>query len=97
MADVTVKQLAQVVGIPVERLLTQLQEAGLSFTDDSQTVNEEQKRILLSHLKAIANRESNATPERITLKRKSLTKLKLAMISIVAKRSILRCVKNGLM
>ena len=47
MADVTVKQLAQVVGIPVERLLNQLQEAGLSFTDDHQTVNEDQKRLLL--------------------------------------------------
>ncbi len=75
MADVTVKQLAQVVGIPVERLLNQLQEAGLSFTDDSQTVNEEQKRILLTHLKAIANSKSNAAPERITLKRKSLTQV----------------------
>nr|WP_028389108.1 translation initiation factor IF-2 [Legionella fairfieldensis] len=77
MADVTVKQLAQVVGIPVERLLTQLQEAGLSFTDDQQTVNEEQKRILLGHLKSSANREVRATPERITLKRKSLTQVKL--------------------
>ncbi|KTD33113.1 translation initiation factor IF-2 [Legionella nautarum] len=77
MADVTVKQLAQVVGIPVERLLTQLQEAGLSFTDDTQTVNEEQKRILLTHLKSHANRESRTTPERITLKRKSLTQVKV--------------------
>lgn len=73
MAEVTVKQLAQVVGIPVERLLTQLQEAGLSFTDDRQTVNEEQKRILLSHLKSSTNRET----EHITLKRKSLTQVKL--------------------
>ena len=32
----TVKQLAQVVGTPVERLLNQLKDAGLSFTD---TVN----------------------------------------------------------
>lgn len=77
MADVTVKQLAQVVGIPVERLLTQLQEAGLSFTDDTQTVNEEQKRILLTHLKSHANGESRTTPERITLKRKSLTQVKV--------------------
>ncbi|MFP4075002.1 MAG: translation initiation factor IF-2 N-terminal domain-containing protein, partial [Halochromatium sp.] len=28
--EVTVKQLATTVGIPVERLLTQLQEAGIS-------------------------------------------------------------------
>ncbi|MFA5958919.1 MAG: translation initiation factor IF-2 [Tatlockia sp.] len=77
MADVTVKQLAQVVGIPVERLLTQLQEAGLTISDELQTVNEEQKRILLSHLKSHSNRELHATPERITLKRKSLSQVKV--------------------
>ena len=75
MADVTVKQLAQVVGIPVERLLNQLQEAGLSFNDDQQTVNEEQKRILLNHLKGSSVRDAHATPERITLRRKSLSQV----------------------
>ena len=77
MADVTVQQLAQVVRIPVERLLTQLQEAGLPFTDALQTVNEEQKRILLNHLKSSANRETRTTPERITLKRKSHSQVKI--------------------
>lgn len=75
MADVTVKQLAQLVGIPEGQLLIQLQNAGLSFTNDEQTVNEEQKRILLSHLKGNTNREARATPERITLKRKSLSQV----------------------
>jgi translation initiation factor IF-2 len=75
MADVTVKQLAQVVGIPVERLLNQLQEAGLSFTDDHQTVNEEQKRILLNHLKSSSVRDTHVAPERITLRRKSTSQV----------------------
>lgn len=75
MADVTVKQLAQVVGIPVERLLNQLQEAGLSFTDDQQTVNEEQKRILLNYLKRSSVHDVHASPERITLRRKSLSQV----------------------
>ncbi|KTD22690.1 translation initiation factor 2 (GTPase) [Legionella lansingensis] len=75
MADVTVKQLAQVVGIPAKRLLDQLQEAGLAFTDDNQTVNEDQKRILLNYLKGSASRENRSSPERITLKRKSLTQV----------------------
>ncbi len=75
MADVTVKQLAQVVGIPVERLLNQLQEAGLSFTDDQQTVNEDQKRLLLNHLKGSSVRDTRAAPERITLRRKSLSQV----------------------
>ncbi len=75
MADVTVKQLAQVVGIPVERLLSQLQEAGLSIVDDQQTVNEEQKRILLNHLKGGASQDTGATAERITLRRKSVSQV----------------------
>ncbi|RUR13992.1 translation initiation factor IF-2 [Legionella sp. km772] len=75
MADVTVKQLAQVVGIPVERLLNQLQEAGLSFTDDHQTVNEDQKRILLNYLKGSSAKDVRVTPERITLRKKSMSQV----------------------
>jgi len=75
MADVTVKQLAQVVGIPVERLLNQLQEAGLSFNDDQQTVTEDQRRFLLNHLKGNTTSDTNVTPERITLRRKSLSQV----------------------
>ena len=78
MADVTVKQLAQVVGIPVERLLNQLQEAGLSITDEQQIVNESQKRTLLSHLKSGGtNKSTEVASERITLRRKSVSQVTL--------------------
>lgn len=77
MVDVTVKQLAHVVGIPVERLLTQLQDAGLSFNDETQTVNEEQKRLLLNHLKTGGNKETRLMPARITLQRKSVSQVTL--------------------
>jgi translation initiation factor IF-2 len=78
MADVTVKQLAQVVGIPVERLLSQLQDAGMTFDDDSQVVNEEQKRTLLSYLNKNKGGERDvAQPQRITLRRKSVSKVQL--------------------
>lgn len=75
MVDVTVKHLAQVVGSTVERVLNQLQEAGMPFTDETQTVNEDQQRILINHFSAGGNRETRAAPGRITLKRKSLTKV----------------------
>lgn len=75
MADVTVKQLAQVVGIPVERLLSQLQEAGLSITDEEQVVREDQKRMLLNHLKGASNGTEQSAPERITLRRKSVSQV----------------------
>lgn len=77
MADVTVQQLAQIVGIPVERLLSQLQEAGLLFNDAQQPVNEDQKRILLAHLKSGANRTLSTSPDRITLRRKSVSQVKV--------------------
>ena len=77
MADVTVKQLAQVVGIPVERLLNQLQEAGLSIVDDQQTVNEDQKRILLNHLKGGTSPDKQSDAGRITLRRKSVSQVTL--------------------
>jgi translation initiation factor IF-2 len=77
MADVTVKQLAQVVGIPVSRLLTQLQEAGVMISDEEQTINEVQKRALLTHLKSGTSGEISTSAERITLKRKSVSQVKL--------------------
>lgn len=76
MADVTVKELAQVVGIPAKRLLSQLQEAGLSINNEGQTVNEEQKRILLAHLKKGASQEGAVTGQ-ITLRRKSVSRVTL--------------------
>ena len=81
MVDVTVKQLAHVVGIPVERLLTQLQDAGISIADESQTVNEDQKQVLLNHLKAGGNKDTRQMPGRITLQRKSVSQVTLGQDS----------------
>ncbi|MBK5930957.1 translation initiation factor IF-2 [Halochromatium salexigens] len=49
--EVTVKQLATTVGIPVERLLTQLQEAGISAQAENATITEGEKIQLLQHLR----------------------------------------------
>lgn len=88
MADVTVKHLAESVGVPVERLLHQLQEAGLSIVDETQMINEAQKRTLLNHLKA--NQPSSdslkATPEKITLRRKSVSQVTLGQDAHNAKK-----------
>lgn len=79
MADVTVKQLAQVVGIPVERLLTQLQEAGLSITGEDQIVREDQKHVLLNYLKAgTATGAARVTSDdSITFRRKRVSQVTL--------------------
>ena len=51
MAETTVKQLAEAVGTPVDRLLQQMQEAGLPQTAESDVVQETQKESLLAFLK----------------------------------------------
>ncbi|MDP2228259.1 MAG: translation initiation factor IF-2 [Moraxellaceae bacterium] len=77
MAEVTVKQLAETVGRPVETLLAQMQEAGLLHKNADDVVSDVEKQQLLGHLKR-AHGESDAEPKKITLKRKETTTLKVA-------------------
>jgi len=75
MAEVTVKQLAETVGAPPDRLLKQMQEAGLPHLSEKEEVSEEQKQTLLAFLKRSHGDKEDA-PRRITLKRKSTGTLK---------------------
>ncbi len=51
MSEGTVRQLATTVGIPVDQLLSKLQQAGIAVSDADSTITDEQKQILLIHLK----------------------------------------------
>ncbi|TNF33611.1 MAG: translation initiation factor IF-2 [Gammaproteobacteria bacterium] len=75
MADVTVQQLAEQVGTPVERLLKQMQEAGLSHSAPDEAVTDQDKQVLLAFLKQ-AHGEKTGAPKKITLKRKTVGTLK---------------------
>ena len=75
MADVTVKQLADTVGAPVDRLLKQMKEAGLDHTSEGDAVTEEQKQALLGFLKR-SHGDAAKPAEKIVLKRKSTGTLK---------------------
>jgi translation initiation factor IF-2 len=78
MAEVTVKELAQVVGTPLERLLQQMQEAGLPQTSADQRVSDEEKQALLAYLKNSHGGETAGEPRKITLKRKTVSTLRVA-------------------
>jgi translation initiation factor IF-2 len=75
MAQVTVQQLAEVVGASVDRLLTQMKESGLPHGAAEEAVSDEDKQTLLAFLKR-SHGESEAAPKRITLKRKTLSTLR---------------------
>ena len=79
MADVTVTQFAQVLRVPVERLLSQLDEAGIDITGADDTISDDAKLELLTHLRRTHGRKdaSASTPRKITLKRKSQSEIRL--------------------
>ncbi len=82
MADVTVAQFAEVLKVPVEKLLTQLGEAGIDVRGAEDTISDDAKLELLSHLRRSHGQDDTpataAAPRRITLKRKSQSELRLA-------------------
>ena len=79
MAQVTVRQLAEVVGTPVDRLLTQLSEAGIQIADPDAAISDDQKMQLLTHLRHSHGDETqNAEPRKITLKRRSVSEIKVS-------------------
>ena len=80
MADVTISELAGVVGVSVDKLLSQVKEAGLPHTKADELISNDDKNILLVFLRrSHGDRDaSSAAPKKITLKRKTLGTLKSA-------------------
>jgi len=82
MADVTVAQFAEVLKVPVDKLLSQLDEAGIDVKGSNDTISDDAKLELLTHLRRSHGQSDktakDAAPRRITLKRKSQSELKLA-------------------
>src|SRR3984885_6723370 len=80
MADVTVSQFAQVLKVPVDRLIVQLDQAGIKVDGPDDRISDEAKLELLSHLRKShgSDEQSGGSPNKITLKRKTQSELKLA-------------------
>ncbi len=75
MPDVKVSDLAKSVGASVDRLLSQMKEAGLPHESADALVSDEEKKTLLAFLKSSHGEEVSA-PKKITLKRKTTSTLK---------------------
>ena len=82
MADVTVAQFAEVLKVPVKKLLSQLDEAGIEVSGSEDTISEDAKLELLTFLRRSHGQTDapagDAAPRRITLKRKSQSELRLS-------------------
>ena len=81
MAEVTVSQFAEVLKVPVDRLLAQLDQAGIKVSGPDARITDDAKLELLTHLRRAHGSEDaggDGAPRKITLKRKTQSELKLA-------------------
>lgn len=82
MADVTIAQFADVLKVSVDKLLLQLDQAGIEVSGSEDTISEDAKLELLTHLRRSHGQDdslvSDGAPRRITLRRKSMSELRLA-------------------
>lgn len=79
MSDVTVTEFAEVLEVPVDRLLVQLDEAGIEVSGADATITDDAKLELLTHLRRSHGRKDPgaSAPKKITLQRKSQSELRL--------------------
>ncbi len=77
MSDVSVKQLAEATKTSVDKLVSQLNDAGISVSGAEDTITNEQKMTLLSYLRSSHGRTDTAGDKKITLKRKRVSELKV--------------------
>ena len=73
MSQMTVQQLAESVGTPVERLIGQLKEAGVEVDGPAASVTDAEKLRLLAHLREAHGAAGEGDAGRVTLKRRATT------------------------
>src|SRR5210317_2224212 len=81
MSNVTVAQFAEVLKVPVDRLLSQLDEAGITVKGADDVISDDAKMELLTFLRRSHGRKEEAVargPRQITLKRRSQSELRLS-------------------
>ena len=85
MAEVTVKQFADEIGIPAERLVAYLGEAGVTNKRGEDSLNNQEKLQLLEHLRQQNSAKESvakakppaAQPQKISIQRKTVSELQL--------------------
>src|ERR1700730_5896012 len=81
MAEVSVSQFAEVLKVPVDRLLVQLDQAGIKVSGPDDRISDDAKLELLTHLRrSHGSEEAGSAPRKITLRRKTQSQIKLESI-----------------
>jgi translation initiation factor IF-2 len=80
MSEVTVKQLAEVLGVSLDQLLDQLKGANISIKSADDAISNEDKRQLLAYLRSShgKDKKDQSPRKKVVLKRKSTGTLKVS-------------------
>ena len=80
MSEIKVTEFADTLKVPLKRLLEQLKEAGIEVSSSDDTISEDAKLELLTHLRKSHGRKDPgvASPGKIILNRKSQSEIRLA-------------------
>ena len=82
MAEVSVKEFSETVGTPIDRLLVQLNEAGLPHEAEADLLSDQDKERLLSYLRRVHGKDDAAAGrsprKKITLKRRQVSEISIA-------------------
>ncbi len=80
MSEVTVKQLAEVLNVPLDTLLGQLESAGISAKNADDAISNDDKRSLLAYLRDShgKDKQDQSPRKKVVLKRKTLGTLKVS-------------------
>ncbi len=80
MSEVTVKQLAEVLNVPLDTLLGQLESAGISAKNADDAISNDDKRLLLAYLRNShgKDKQDQSPRKKVVLKRKTLGTLKVS-------------------
>jgi len=92
MSDKTVKELAEMVKIPLDRFLEQLKEAGVVASAPDDLIDEDERVRLLAHLRKrhgkLETSGESSLPKKITLKRRKVSELKQSTAPGVAIKTV---------
>ena len=79
MSTTTVSKLATALKIEPEKLISQLNDAGINVSNDLDTITNDQKLTLLNHLRGSHGTKSEIkSPKKLTVNRRSQSELKLS-------------------
>ncbi|HET7931577.1 MAG TPA: translation initiation factor IF-2 [Rhodanobacteraceae bacterium] len=81
MSDITIRQLANTLRTPEDKLLAQLAEAGMRFDGPEQVISNREKAKLLEFLRSNHGKQSSAAvaaPRQVTLNRRKVSEITVA-------------------